>query len=201
MATWNMPSSSLPRMFFSRASSFFVNQSSAQTSALQWVLQWLSFLKAAHRQLFHHFIFWSLNTIWVIFCLRSPSKRIQAPRERTPVYRSLLHPRLWKWAWHRQALKKGLLNKAIWSESSLNRSPGIRTERISGADKDSSFQVCASQPSVPSSSSSYIPDPQPPHSPAPRPSPRSRGAGRLLSPSGRNSNSRNSWPNLPLCPT
>ena len=110
-------------------------------------------------------------------------------------------PQIGKWAWHRQALKKGFLNRAIWSESSLNRSPGIRTERICGADKDSSFQVCASQPSVPSSSSSSIPDPQPPHSPAPRPSPRSRGAGRLLSPSGRNSNSRNSWPNLPLCPT
>ena len=84
---------------------------------------------------------------------------------------------------------KGLLNKAIWSKSSLNRSPSTQKERISGADKDRSFQIGAPQPSVPSASSSYIPDLRPPHSPAPRPSPRSRGTGTRLSPSGRNSNS------------
>ena len=40
-----------------------------------------------------------------------------------------------------------------------------------------------------------IQDPRPPQGP-------SQGlGGRITLPSGRNSNSRNSWPNLPLCPT
>lgn len=93
---------------------------------------------------------------------------------------------------------RSMFVEAFWPKMSLSRRPCTWTKRISGADT----RVFLPDPFFPPLDSHTLQIA--PHglpAPAPRPSSRSRGSGTLLSPSGRNSNSRNSWPNLPLWPT